>query len=41
MTDALDHVVSMKIQWEIEADDIARVRAFYDKHKNNEFVAHR
>jgi hypothetical protein len=31
----------MKIQWEIEEVDIARVAAFYKEHENNELVAHR
>ncbi len=31
----------MKLVWEIEADDVARVKAFYDEHKDNDLVVHR
>jgi hypothetical protein len=28
----------MRIEWIIEDDDIARVKAFYDKHRSGPFV---
>lgn len=31
----------MKLTWEIENADINRVKAFYEKHKDNAFVQHR
>jgi N-glycosylase/DNA lyase len=31
----------MKLLWEIEDRDVARVRAFYSEHENNEFVVSR
>ena len=31
----------MRIEWIIEDDDIARVRAFYEKHRGSPFVKFR
>lgn len=31
----------MKITWEIDADDVSRVRAFYEQHRDNWFVRNR